>query len=208
MANVIYLTGFGPFQGIDENPTADVVDALAGESFGKLKVVGEVLPTSYERGPLAALAGIREHAPKIIVHLGLTLADTVVRVESWAVNEMTARIPDVDGAQPWELPITDEQERQSIYETEVDAEAIVEDLRAAGHPARVSLNAGRFVCNCVYFHTLDFAAGGGTKAPAIFAHLPALGLRPFGDLEQPAWDYELLTEAARSLLTAMARRHG
>ena len=46
-------------------------------------------------------------------------------------------------------------------------------IREAGYPARVSTNAGGFVCNHLYFGALRHLSGLGRATRAVFLHLPA-----------------------------------
>ncbi len=196
MAQTLYVTGFGAFPGVEENPTEAIVKALDGRRAGGMRIVGEVLPVSYRRATDTVRAALRAHSPRGILHFGLTLLDTIVRVESWATNEMTARFPDADDAQPFEEPIDPSEDAPLIYETPIPVPAVVAALRERGFPTRVSRNAGRFVCNSLYYTTLDFLERNGSSVPALFVHLPPSGLHPFGDPFIEPWDAERLAEAA------------
>jgi pyroglutamyl-peptidase len=198
MAQTLYVTGFGPFSGIEENPTETIARSLDGVRTSGMRIVSDVLPVSFRKAPDTVRAALRAHSPRGILHFGLTPLDTIVRVESWATNEMTGRVPDADDFQPFEEPIEDAEDAPLIYETPIPVAQMVAGLRQADFPTRISRNAGRFVCNCVYYTTLDFLERNGSSVPALFVHLPPSGLHPFGDPFIEPWDAERLADAART----------
>ena len=200
MAQTLYVTGFGAFPGVEENPTEAIVRSLDGVRADDMRIIGEVLPVSYSRAPDAVRASLRAHSPRGILHFGLTLLDTIVRVESWATNEMTGRIPDADEAQPFEEPIDPSEDAPVIYETPIPVPDVVAALRNRGFPTRVSRNAGRFVCNALYYTTLNFLERNGSSVPALFVHLPPSGLHPFGDPYSTPWDADRLADAAQAVV--------
>ncbi|MBR56863.1 MAG: hypothetical protein CMH54_02270 [Myxococcales bacterium] len=208
MASVLYLTGFGAFPGVDRNLTGEVASHFNNRKFGKLTVVSDVLPVSYERSAAQVEEGIREHNPRIIVEMGLVALDSVLRLETWAVNEMTGRLPDCDGFQPREVPIDENKEFKSIYQTSMNVGPVLEEYRRSGFPGRISCNAGRYVCNSVYYRTLAQLAESNSKTPAVFLHLPMVGLRPFGDQRYEPWDLERLTLASEAMLSSIVKVHG
>ncbi len=208
MGSVLYLTGFGAFPGVDRNLTGEVAEHFNSRKFGKLTVVSDVLPVSYQRSALQVEEGIRSHKPRIIVQMGLVALDSVLRLETWAVNEMTGRLPDCDGFQPYELPINQQNEFKSIYQTTMNVGAILEEYRRSGFPGRISCNAGRYVCNSVYYRTLSKLDKSKSKTPAIFLHLPMVGLRPFGDQRYEPWDLERLILASEAMLDSIVKVHG
>jgi pyroglutamyl-peptidase len=208
MAKTLYLTGFETYPGLDDNATREVALRFDGLSVGRLKIVSGILPTSYQRAPKHVLSALQEHKPVGIVHLGLHLLDTVIRVESWACNEMTARLPDADGYQPFEESVDPEQEFKEILQSPFSIPDVVAEIRSEGYPARISRNAGRYVCNSVYYSTLNTLDALGSKVPAAFVHLPAPGLKPFGDTTTEPWHVDILEKAVKASLQGFARQLG
>jgi len=206
MARTLYLTGFETYPGLDDNATREVAERLNGSKVGRFQVVSGILPTSYQRASKHVLHALKEHKPKLIIHLGLHLLDTVIRVESWACNEMTARLPDVDGFQPFEEPVDVDQEFKEILQSPFNIPEVVADIRASGFPSRISRNAGRYVCNSVYYGTLNTLDALGSNVPAAFVHLPAPGLKPYGDTTIEPWHVGSLEHAALVSLNAFVRQ--
>jgi len=129
-------------------------------------------------------------------------------VESWACNEMSARLPDADGFQPKELPIDPDQEFKEILQSPFNIPQVVENIRAEGFPARVSRNAGRYVCNSVYYSTLNAIDNLGLSTAAAFVHIPAPGLKAYGETTTEPWHIDSLEKASLASIRGFARQLG
>ena len=76
--------------------------------------------------------------------------------------------------------------------------------RAAGLPARLSRDAGRYVCNYSYWRALETAARSGGPAVVAFVHVPNLRKRQrrVGHSTSPTIDQ--LLRSAQSIVIAAA----
>ncbi|WCJ38467.1 Peptidase C15 pyroglutamyl peptidase I-like [Euphorbia peplus] len=105
------------------------------------------------------------------LHLGVNSGATQFAIERLAVNEATFRCPDELGWQPLQHPIVSKDGGTSFTrETCCSMEAILKILQKMGHDVTSSDDAGRFVCNYVYYHSLKFAEEKGHKS--LFVHVP------------------------------------
>ncbi|KAL8157080.1 hypothetical protein AgCh_001974 [Apium graveolens] len=105
------------------------------------------------------------------LHLGVNSASIKFAIEQQAVNEATFRCPDELGWQPQQLPIVPADGGISqTRETCCSVEAILDILKEEGHSVTISKDAGRYVCNYVYYHSLLFAEQKGHKS--LFVHVP------------------------------------
>ena len=95
----------------------------------------------------------------------------VVSVERFARNLDNAAAPDNHGALRRAMKIADGAPER--LEATAPVSEIAGAIREAGYPARVSTNAGGFVCNHLYFGALQHLSGLGRATPAVFLHLPA-----------------------------------
>jgi pyroglutamyl-peptidase len=59
-----------------------------------------------------------------------------------------------------------------VLQTDVDVTSLVDGLEIT----RISHHAGRYVCNSLYFDTLDFLRHHHKSVPCIFVHVPPLSL--------------------------------
>ncbi|KAL5829129.1 hypothetical protein ACOSQ3_018597 [Xanthoceras sorbifolium] len=107
----------------------------------------------------------------LMLHFGVNAGASKFAIERQAVNEATFGCPDELGWQPQQLPIVPEDGGISrTRETSCSTEAILEVLKKKGYDATISRNAGRYVCNYVYYHSLRFAELKGHKS--LFVHVP------------------------------------
>jgi len=173
----VLLTGFEPFGGWPRNPSADAALTAAARLRGRgALALARVLPVELARAPDLLRSLVAEHRPRAVVCAGLHGRATVVRVERRAANEARFAIPDNAGrcadGEPLELGAGDRA---------VEVDGLVACLAAGGVPATGSDDAGRYLCNAVFFAAL------GLGLPAAFLHLPPPpGLRPDGATEHGA----------------------
>jgi pyroglutamyl-peptidase len=166
----ILLTGFEPFGGEAINPSWEVARALHGESIAGHIVQARRLPTSFSAAPVLLAQALAELQPKLVMALGQASGRSEVSIERIAVNLIDARIADNDGARPQDRPVL-AGAPAACFST-LPVKAVRDALRAAGYPAGLSLSAGAFVCNQVFFALQQQLAGSGVRSG--FIHLPAL----------------------------------
>jgi len=182
----IVVTGFGPFGGVEDNPTTVIVrrlDSYLRSSSGAIvadmvkdyivletsaKSVNETMDVlRTECADAAALAAVNASndigrtVPRwLLLHLGVARSKGF-RLESCAYNEATFRIPDQRGYQPTREPIVSnpKDEVGQCYETSLDLEGLKKTIERdfPNISTVVSTNPGRFVCNYVYCKSLEVA---------------------------------------------------
>jgi pyroglutamyl-peptidase len=168
----VLVTGFEPFGGDAVNSSADAVAALAASWAGPDELVTAVLPVAFDQvrsadGPLLRL--LDEHAPDVVVAVGLADGITQLQVERVAINLMDARIPDNDGSQPVDAPVADGGPAARFATLPV--KAAVAAVREAGIPAGVSYSAGTYVCNAS-FYAVQHALAERPGVLSGFVHVP------------------------------------
>ena len=166
----ILITGFEPFGGETINPSWEVARALQGEHIAGAVVHARCLPTSFGAAPPLLVEALATVQPVLVIGLGQASGRSEISIERIAVNLIDARIADNDGARPQEVPVR-AGAPAACFST-LPVKAMRDALRAAGHPAGLSLSAGAFVCNQVFFELQHRLAGTGVKSG--FIHLPAL----------------------------------
>ena len=166
----ILVTGFEPF-GVDViNPSWEVARALHGQVIGGATVQARCLPTTFAGAPAALDKALAVCRPQLVVALGLASGRAEISIERVAVNLIDARIPDNAGERPQDLPVR--ADGPAAYFSTLPVKAICHALRAAGHPAGLSLSAGGFICNQVFYELQHRLAGRGLRSG--FIHVPAL----------------------------------
>jgi pyroglutamyl-peptidase len=206
------VTGFEPFGGERINPSARVAQALAGP----LAVAGRTwqvhalqLPCVFAQAAPQLLAALRERRYSIVVALGQASGRASLSMERVAINLIDARIADNAGQQPLDARVV--PRAREAYFTTLPVKAMAQAARQAGAAAEVSLSAGSFVCNAVFFalmHALmqqhrDMPSMGLTRGG--FVHLPNLptqvrGRRP----PSPSMAQATMIKGLRAALVAAA----
>jgi len=166
----ILLTGFEPFGGETINPACEVAQALHAQLIGGATVHACCLPTRFDDAPQVLAQALAALQPSLVIALGQASGRSEISIERVAVNLIDARIPDNAGLRPQDVPVR--AGAPAAYFSTLPIKAMRDALRAAGHPAGLSLSAGAFVCNQVFFELQHQLAGQGVRSG--FIHLPAL----------------------------------
>ncbi|MBA4247264.1 MAG: pyroglutamyl-peptidase I [Microbacterium sp.] len=167
---VVLVTGFEPFAGAPVNPSGELVRRLIELGHPDCRIVGEVLPVSFDRAAGLLAAAIEAHNPDIVIALGLAESRHAITPERVAINLADAPIADNDGDQPRDAEI--EHGGPAARFTGLPVKAIAHALDAAGIPSDISLTAGSYVCNHVFYQLMGLAAARpGLRAG--FIHVPA-----------------------------------
>jgi pyroglutamyl-peptidase len=183
----VHVTGFKKFHGVAENPTEKIVSNLKSfmeKRLPKNLVLGgcTVLETAGE-GALSTLHKVlktaiadREKGPSaqgqvIWIHFGVNSGAMRFALENQAVNEATFCCPDELGWKPQRVPIVPSDGGISrTKKTTLPVNELTKSLHKIGYDVMLSDDAGRFVCNYVYYHSLRFAEQHGIKS--LFVHVP------------------------------------
>lgn len=194
----ILLIGFEPFGGDALNPSQEIVRALDGETVGAHRIVGAVLPVAFAKAPPLLDALVERHRPVLALALGLAGGRGELSFERVAVNLVDARIADNDGVQPIDVPVIDHAP-PACFST-LPLKAIVADLRARGIPAALSLSAGTFVCNQVFFALAHRLAARHPQTRCGFLHVPWLPEQAARHPGQPSMALATMVEGVRAAL--------
>ena len=172
----VLLTGFGPFPGVPNNPSAWLAERLAerrpAPDFAG-EINAQILPTEWE---LAALMPrlYETLQPHVMIHFGVSERARTFRIERSAHNRAALR-QDATGALPLGPAIrSDGPDR---FDTKLPAAALAAHLKTCGLPAVASRSAGGYLCNFLYYHSLDWAREQTEPPLVLFVHIPPLSAR-------------------------------
>lgn len=193
----ILVTGFSPFPGAPVNPTQQLMQRLPnrlGRHQSGVDFVFHVLPTTWAARQEVTAVLRREIAPDAIVHFGVDGTRRTLNIETRAVNCATRVRPDAAGQSPRKPELLNGMRR--ARSSTLPARPLRDAALAAGAPAKISKDAGTYLCNATLWDSV------GSGIPSIFVHVPAL---PKGRKDRrPA--YPVIEDAAVSLLQETARR--
>jgi len=168
----LLLTGFEPFGGEPINPAVEAMRRLQGRVIGSFEIVGLELPTVFGQSTERLLAAVQQHEPEVVIALGQAGGREGISFERIAVNLNDANIADNAGNQPVDEPVV--PEGPAAYWTTLPVKRMVDRLRNEGIPASISLSAGTFVCNHLFYGLMHHLAVTGKPIRGGFIHVPYL----------------------------------
>lgn len=164
----ILLTGFGPFDGQSVNASWLAVQEVAARWTGPEELVVRELPVSFRAARQQLRSAVAEVTPDLVVCVGEAGGASAVRVERVAVNVIDARIPDVDGSAPIDVPVI--AGAPAAFFSTLPVKACAAAVRDAGVPVEVSNSAGLYVCNATFYALQHLLTT--TDARSGFVHVP------------------------------------
>jgi pyroglutamyl-peptidase len=161
----ILLTGFEPFGNATLNPSGEIVKRISADN-----IVTAILPVAYNSSASALLALIEKHSPDVVIMLGQAEGRTQITPERIAINLDDARIPDNEGV----LRVNQEiiEGGPVAYRSTLPVVEIVDALKNADIPAAISLSAGAFLCNHIFYIAQNKYEG--TSVRSGFIHVPLM----------------------------------
>jgi pyroglutamyl-peptidase len=171
----VLITGFGPFPGVPDNPSSWLAEALAAQDTAA-EPHARVLPTEWQAAMLLPqlCASLQPH---VMIHFGVSQRAKTLRLERYAHNRISPRA-DAKGALPANSLIR--SGGPDRLDTQLPVPALAAHLRQRLYPATTSHSAGNYLCNFLYYHSLEWAARNDRLA--LFVHIPLVnGKGPFSE---------------------------
>src|SRR5205085_2069657 len=202
----VLITGFGRFPGAPFNPSRPLALALAKRrrpAFAGVHRAVHIFETSYTAVDRDLPKLLTQHKPDIVLMFGLAARTPFVRIEMRARNAVSILFPDVTGHRPTS---------RAIAAGKPDASGtahftrLLGAARASGTRSRLSRDAGRYLCNYVYWRALE-ASRSGTLAQ--FIHIPVVSNARRRPGAKRRTSHSALVRAGEAILLALlaAYRH-
>jgi pyroglutamyl-peptidase len=169
----VLITGFGPFPGAPFNPSAALAKALVRRRRPALAGVERamhVFATTYASVD-RDLPKLFAQKPDIVLMFGVAGRRRQLCIETRARNAVSLLFPDAGGRRP--------QHGAIVLRGPAALKGNAPFARlagAAGKQARLSRDAGRYLCNYIYWRALEHARG--TRPLVQFVHIPPLSTKP------------------------------
>ena len=161
----ILVTGFEPFATSPLNPSGEIVKVLKGDD-----LVTAILPVVFGQASAQLRDLIDLHKPSAVLCLGQAEGRSEMTPERIAINLDDARIADNADNQPLEQRIM--ADGPDGHFSTLPIEKMVASMKAAGIPASISLSAGTFVCNHIFYVLQDYLKDSSVKSG--FMHVPLM----------------------------------
>jgi pyroglutamyl-peptidase len=192
--STILLTGFEPFGSATSNPSGEIVKQISGDN-----IVTAILPVAYGQSAEQLLSLIKEHKPDVVICLGQAEGRTQITPEKVAINLDDARLADNEGVLRSDVKILDDG--PDAYFSTLPVQEMVDAMKAQGIPAALSLSAGAFLCNHVFYVAQHKFAG--TKVRSGFVHVPLMDSQGPEFPGLPTMPLDQMVTAVRAMLEVL-----
>jgi pyroglutamyl-peptidase len=155
---------------------------------------------AYAQSAERLLTLIAEHNPDVVICLGQAEGRTQITPEKVAINLDDARLADNEGVLRNDVKIL--ENGPDAYFTTLPIKEMIEVVKAAGVPASVSLSAGAFLCNHVFYVVQNNFAG--TKVRSGFVHVPLMDSQAPEFPGLPTMPLDQMVTAVRAMLEVVA----
>jgi pyroglutamyl-peptidase len=164
----VLISGFKPFGGATLNPSELLVNVLERDQIPGVELFAVILPVEFDRSAEILLEKVKQIQPDLVIAFGQAEGRTAINPEKFAINLDDARIPDNSGDERKDVVI--DKNGSDSYVTTLPIEMMVDAMKRAGYPADISLSAGAFVCNHIFYKLQKTLIGSNIRSG--FVHLP------------------------------------
>lgn len=195
----VLLTGFEPFNNSTLNPSKEVVEKINHRSI----VAKEVLPVVFSKAAKRVIELIEEVKPEVVIALGQAEGRPQINLERVAINYMHGQIADNEGVFALSGEIT--KDAPAAYFSTLPLELISQSLTAAKIPVAISLSAGSFLCNHIFYSMQHHLHGKGARSG--FIHLPLMSEQSNEFPNLATIELEMMLKAIDTILDVITEDH-
>ena len=170
----ILITGFGPFPGAPYNPTQELVRRLTKlrrPAFAEVDLIPYIFDVSYGAVDRDLPHLLAKHRPDALLMFGLAQRTRYIRVETRARNAVTQLWPDAAHTRVRKRAIAGGSDALSFGP---HTSSLVRAALSTGVDARLSRDAGSYLCNYLSWRGIEATCQDNGPALAAFIHVPLL----------------------------------
>jgi len=170
----ILVTGFGPFPGAPFNPTMPLVarlTALRRPALDDVELASHIFHVTTRTVDRELPELIARLRPQAMLMFGLASRTAHVRIESRARNALTTTFPDADRSIARKGSIV---EGAAAMPFGPHTAKLLRAARSTGIDARLSRDAGSYLCNYLSWRAIEATMAAGGPRLAAFVHIPLL----------------------------------
>jgi pyroglutamyl-peptidase len=171
----VVISGFGPFPGAPSNPSGRLATALARRrrpALAGIEITSHVFATAYKVVD-RDLPKLLAQRPDVLLIFGLAGRRREICIETQARNARSILFSDVSGWRPDRAVI---EPGQRALTGNASFPRLLNALRRTALPARLSRDAGAYLCNYAYWRALQGVRGGQPLVQ--FVHIPWVSSTP------------------------------
>lgn len=191
----VLLTGFEPFGNATSNPSSEIIKQISGDN-----IITAILPVAYAKSAERLLSLVDQHMPDVVICLGQAEGRTAITPERVAINLDDARLADNEGVLRNDQKIL--KDGPDAYFSSLPINEIVAAINAQGIPAAVSLSAGTFLCNHVFYVAQNKFAGSSIRSG--FVHVPLMDSQAAEFPGLPTMPLDQMVRAVRAMIEVVA----
>jgi pyroglutamyl-peptidase len=168
----ILVTGFGPFPGAPFNPTMPLVDRLTElrrPALDGVTLTGHIFHVTYQTVDRELPELIAKLRPQALLMFGLASRTGYLRIETRARNAVSTHLPDADGNRAQASSIVHAADAMPFGS---HTASLLRAARATGIDARLSRDAGAYLCNYLSWRAIEATRQVGGPVLASFIHVP------------------------------------
>ncbi|MFM1845796.1 MAG: hypothetical protein RIS19_269 [Actinomycetota bacterium] len=198
----VLLTGFEPFNNARLNPSEQLVLRIEPDAVEGAHIITAVLPVVYGEAASNLLALVQEHNPDVVISFGQAEGRITITPERFAVNLNDANLADNKGHIRIDQPI--HQGTPTAYESTLPVKELVSVLKAEGIPASLSLTAGAFVCNHIFYELQNALSNSNIQSG--FVHVPLMSEQAEDFPGLFTMDLDVMVLAAKTMVATLVAR--
>ncbi|PAY05619.1 peptidase C15 [Bradyrhizobium sp. UFLA03-84] len=201
----ILLTGFGPFPGAPFNPTMPLVKrltALRRPAFDDVALSSHIFDVTYAAVDRELPALIASRRPQALLMFGLAGRSAHLRIESRARNAVTTRFPDAGRQHARKGSITGGADAMMFGP---HSERLQRAALATGIDARLSRDAGSYLCNYLSWRAIEAVNDNDDLHLAQFVHVPPLAHDGTAAPGKSSITLEALVDAGEAMLMELVK---
>jgi pyroglutamyl-peptidase len=202
----ILITGFGPFPGAPYNPTPPLVARLLRlrrPALNDVERFGHIFTVTYRTVDRELPELLKKLQPDTLLMFGLADRTAYMRIETRARNAVTTLWPDADQTRARKGSIVDGADAKMFGP---HTEKLLRAAVATGIDARVSRDAGSYLCNYLSWRAIEAVSKGDGLRLASFVHVPLIARSENSRRRgMPRITLEDLVDAGEAVLMEMVR---
>ncbi|WP_407147394.1 pyroglutamyl-peptidase I [Bradyrhizobium sp. ORS 86] len=201
----ILITGFGPFPGAPFNPTMALVKRLTElrrPAFDDIARTSHIFDVTYATVDRELPELLATHRPQALLMFGLAGRTGYLRIETRVRNAVTTRFPDAGRQHARKGSIADGADARMFGP---HSENLLRAARATGIDARLSRDAGSYLCNYLSWRAIEAVDRDNGVRLAQFVHVPPLAHDGTAARDISTITLEQLVDAGEALLMELVK---
>ncbi|WGR91332.1 pyroglutamyl-peptidase I [Bradyrhizobium sp. ISRA443] len=201
----LLVTGFGPFPGAPFNPTMALVKRLTElrrPTFDDAALTSHIFDVTYAAVDRELPELLATHRPQALLMFGLAGRTGYLRIETRARNAVTTRFPDAGRQHARKGSIADGADARMFGP---HSEKLLRAALATGIDARLSRDAGSYLCNYLSWRAIEAVGRNGGLHLAQFVHVPPLAHDGTAARGMSSIALEQLVDAGEAMLMELVK---